>query len=158
MCRFIVGCLRLWVPEWRDVQLLCELVLDEGIEEFVVEGLVPGLAGEHLSEVSALLAHDRLEADHGGALGGHRHVCGRGGEPDDVRPVVGEHQLVPRDAQLQLRVGESHPHQHVPHPCPIVVVWDGREELVEGLDCNVFTLGCKCADQQLIELCLSTRV
>ena len=69
MCRFIVGCLRLWVPEWRDVQILCELVLDEGIEEFVVEGLVPGLAGEHLSEVSALLAHDRLEADHGGALG-----------------------------------------------------------------------------------------
>ena len=108
-------------PEGREVLLLCELVLDEGVEEFVVEGLVPGLADEHLSEVGAALAHDRLEADHGGALGGHRHVLGRGREPDGVRAVVGEHRLVPRDAQLQLRVGEPHPHQHVHHPRAIVV-------------------------------------
>ena len=68
----------LGAPEGRDALLLCELVLDQGVEEFVVEGLVPGLSGEHLSEVRAALAHDRLEADHGGALGGHRHVLGRG--------------------------------------------------------------------------------
>ena len=54
--------------------------------------------GEHLSEVRAALTHDRLEADHGGALGCHRHVLGRYREPDDVCPVVGEHWLVPRDA------------------------------------------------------------
>lgn len=47
--------------------LLCEPVLDEGAEEFVVEGLVPGLRGEHISEVRAALMHDQLEADHGGA-------------------------------------------------------------------------------------------
>lgn len=108
-------------PEGRDVLLLCELVLDEGVKEFVVEGYVPWLAGEHLPAVRAALAHDRLEADHGGTLGGHRHVCGRGREPDDVRPVVNEHRLVPRDAQLQLRVGEPHPHQHVHHPRAVVV-------------------------------------
>ena len=73
-------------------------MLNEGVEEFVVEGLVPGLAGEHLAEVGASLTHDRLEADHGGALGCHGHVLRRGREPDDVRPVVGEHWLVPRDA------------------------------------------------------------
>ena len=100
----------LGTPERRDVAFVCELVLDEGVEEFVVEGLVPGLTGEHLAEVSASLAHDRLEADHGGALGGHRHVLGRGRKPDDVRAVVGEHRLVPRDVQLQLRVGEPDPH------------------------------------------------
>ena len=61
--------------------IVCELVLDERVEEFVVEGLVPGLAGEHCAEVRALLTHHRLEADHGGALGGHRHVLGRGREP-----------------------------------------------------------------------------
>ena len=72
--------------------------------------------------------------------------------------MVGEHRLVPRDAQLQFWVALSYPVQHLHHPRAIVVVRDGREELVEGLDCNVFTLGCKCADQQLIELCLSTRV
>lgn len=97
MCRFIVGCLRLWVPEWRDVQLLCELVLDEGVEEFVVEGLVPGLMGERCAEVCASLTHDLLKADHGGALGGHCHVLGRGRKPDDVCAVVGEHWLVPDD-------------------------------------------------------------
>lgn len=73
-------------------------MLNEGFEEFVVEGLVPGLAGEHLAEIGASLTHDRLEADHGGALGCHGHVLRRGREPDDVRPVVGEHWLVPRDA------------------------------------------------------------
>ena len=121
----------LGAPERRDVAFVCELVLNERVKEFVVEGFVPGLAGEHLSEVRAALAHDRLKADHGGALGGHRHVPGRGREPDDVRPVVGEHRLVPRDAKLQLRVGEPHPHQHVHHPRAIVVVRDGREVLVE---------------------------
>ena len=78
-------------------------MLDEGAEEFVVEGLVPRLAGEFLSEVRAALTHDRLEADHGGPLGHHRHVLGGCREPDDVYPVVGEHRLVPRDAQLQFR-------------------------------------------------------
>lgn len=39
--------------------LLCELVLNEGVEEFVVEGLAPGLAGEHCAEVRAALTHDR---------------------------------------------------------------------------------------------------
>ena len=126
-CEFVL----LGAPEGRDVLLLCELVLDEGVEEFVVEGLVPGLAGEHFSEVGAALAHDRLEADHGGALGGHRHVRGGGREPDDVRAVVGEHRLFPGDAQLQLGVGESHPHQHIHHPRPIVVVRDGLEVLVQ---------------------------
>ena len=126
-CEFVL----LGAPEGRDVLLLCELVLDEGVKEFVVEGLVPGLASEHFSEVRASLTHHRLEADHGGALGGHRHVLGRGREPDDVRPVVGEDGLVPRDAQLQLRVCEPHPHQHVDHPRAIVVVRDGREELIK---------------------------
>ena len=88
----------LGAPEGRDVLLFRELVLNEGVEEFVVEGLVPGLAGEHLAEVGASLTHDRLEADHGGALGRHCHVLGGYREPDDVRPVVGEHWLVPRDA------------------------------------------------------------
>ena len=73
-CEFVL----LGAPEGRDVLLLCELVLNEGVKELVVEGLVPRLAGEHLSEVRAALAHDRLEADHGGALGGHRHVLGCG--------------------------------------------------------------------------------
>lgn len=43
---------------------------NEGIEELVVEGLVPGPACEYYSEGRAVLAHDRLEAVHGGALGG----------------------------------------------------------------------------------------
>ena len=51
----------MWAPERRDVVLLVELVLDEGVEKFVVEGLVPGLAREHCAEVRALLTHDRLE-------------------------------------------------------------------------------------------------
>ena len=72
-------------------------MLDEGVEEFIVEGLVPGLRGEHLSEVRATFAHDWLEADHRSALGGDRHVLGRGREPDDIRPVVGEHSLAPGD-------------------------------------------------------------
>ena len=59
-CEFVL----LGAPEGRDVLLLGELVLDEGVKEFVVEGLVPRLAGEHLSEVRAALAHDLLEADH----------------------------------------------------------------------------------------------
>ena len=79
-CDGLGGCelVLLGAPERRDVLLFCELVLDERVEEFVVEGLVPGLAGEHCAEVCAALAHDRLKADHGGALGGHRHVLGRG--------------------------------------------------------------------------------
>lgn len=109
--------------------LFRELVLDEGVEEFVVEGLVPGLAGEHLSEVCAALTHDLLEADHGGALGCHCHVLGGCREADDVRPVVGEHRLVPRDAQLELRVGESHPHQPVHHPSAAIVVRSNRKSL-----------------------------
>ena len=52
-------------------------------------------------------------------------------EPDDVRPVVGEHRLVPRDAQLQLRVALSYPVQHLHHLRLIVVVRDGLEVLVE---------------------------
>ena len=51
---------------------------DEGVEELVVEGLVPGLAREHCAEVRAALSHDLLEADHGGALGCHCHVLGGG--------------------------------------------------------------------------------
>ncbi len=68
---------------------------DEGVEERVGEGLVPGLAGEHCVEVRVVLTHDRLKADHGGALGGCRHALGRGREPDDARAVVGE-RAVPR--------------------------------------------------------------
>ena len=115
-------------------------MLNERVKELVVEGLVPGLTGEHLAEVRAALAHDRLKADHGGALGGHRHVLGCGREPDDVGPVVGEHRLVPRDAQLQLRVVLSYPVQHLHHPRAIVFVRDGREKLVEGLDCHGMTI------------------
>ena len=126
-CEFVL----LGAPEGRDVTLVCELVLNEGVKEFVVERLVPGLAGEHLSEVRTVLAHDRLKADHRGALGGHRHVLGRGREPDDVGPVVGEQRLVPRDAQLQLRVVLGYPVQHLHHPRAIVVVRDGREVLVK---------------------------
>ena len=122
---------RLWTSERGDIPLLFELMLDEGVEEFVVEGLVPGLAGEHLAEVRASLTHDWLRADHGGALGCHRHVLRRGREPDDVRAVVGKHRLVPRDAQLQLRVALSHPVQHLHHPRPIVVIRDGLEVLVQ---------------------------
>lgn len=128
------------MPEGCDVLLLRELVLNEGVEELVVEGLGPGLAGEHCAEVRAALAHDRFEADHGGALRCHRHVLGDGREPDDVRAVVGEHRLVPRDAQLQLRVGESDPHHYVHHPRAVAVVRDGLEVLVERLDCHDLTL------------------
>lgn len=110
----------LGAPERRDVLLLVELVLDEGVEEFVVEGLVPGLAGEHLSEVCAAFTHDLLEADHGGALGCHCHVLGSCREPNDVGAVVGEHWLVPRDAQLQLRIVLSDPVQHLRHPSAVV--------------------------------------
>ena len=60
-------------------------MLDEGVKEFVVEGLVPGLAREHCAEVRAALTHDRLEADRGGALGCRSHELGCGREPDDVR-------------------------------------------------------------------------
>lgn len=56
-------------PEGRDVLLFRELVLDEGVEEFVVEGLVLGLAGEHLAEVRAALTHEGFEVDHRGVLG-----------------------------------------------------------------------------------------
>ena len=124
----------LGAPEGHDVAFVCELVLNEGVEKFVVEGLVPGLAREHCAEVCAALAHDRLEADHGGALGGHRHVLGSGREPDDVRPVVGEHRLIPRDAQLQFRVVLGYPVQHLHHPRATIV---GR--IVESLR-NVLTL------------------
>ncbi len=120
-------------------------MLNEGVEEFVVEGLVPGLACEHLSEVCAVLTHDRLEADHGGALGDHCHVLGGGREPDNVGPVVGEHRLVPRDAQLQFRIGEPDPHQNVNHPSAIIAVRDGREVLVKRLNSHGFTLGDRCA-------------
>ena len=130
----------LGAPERRDVLLFLELVLNEGVEEVEVERLVPGLAGEHLAKVGASLTHDRLEADHSGALGGHRHVLGGCREPDDVCPVVGEHRLVPCDAQLELRVVLRYPVQHLHHPRPIVVVRDGRAELVERLDCHGITL------------------
>ena len=69
---------------------------------------------------------------------------------------MGEHRLVPCDAQLELRVGEPDPHQHVHHPRPIVVVRDGGQELVKRLDRHGFTLGCQRADQPRIALCLST--
>lgn len=59
----------LGAPEGRDVEFVCELVLNERVKEFVVEGFVPGLTGELFAEVRAALAHDLLEADHGGALG-----------------------------------------------------------------------------------------
>lgn len=93
-------------------------MLDEGVEEFVVEGIVPRLAGEHLPEVGASLAHDRLEVDHGGALGGHRYVLRRCRELDNVRPVVGEHWLVPRDAQLELRIVLTCQVSYVSQPVP----------------------------------------
>lgn len=48
--------------------LFRELVLDEGVEEFMVDGLVPGLAGERCAEVCAALMHDILKADYGGAI------------------------------------------------------------------------------------------
>ena len=67
-------------------------------------------------------------------------MLGRGREPDNVRPVMGEHRLVPRDAQLQFRVALSYPVQHFHHPRAIIVVRDGREKLVERLDCHGFTL------------------
>ena len=130
----------LGTPERREVAFVCELVLNERVKEFVVEGLVPGLTGELLAEVRAALAHGGLKANHGGALGGHSHVLGRGREPDNVRPVMGEHRLVPRDAQLQFRVALSYPVQHFHHPRAIIVVRDGREKLVERLDCHGFTL------------------
>lgn len=58
-------------------------------------------------------------------------MLGRGREPDDVCPVVGEQRLVPRDVQLQFRMGEPDPQQNVHHPRAIVVVRDGREVLVK---------------------------
>ena len=100
----------------------------------------------------------RIKADRGGMLGGHRHVLGRGREPDDVRPMVDGHRLVPRDAQLELRVALSYPVQHLHHSLAIVVVGDGREEHVERCDRNSSSLGDKHAGQPRIELCLSTRV
>ena len=54
--------------------------------------------------------------------------------------MVDEHRLVPRDAQFQLRVGESDPHHYVDHPLTVVVVGDGRQELVERCDRHVFSL------------------
>lgn len=130
----------LGAPERRDVAFVCELILDERVKEFVVEGLVPGLVGEHSVEVRAALAHDRLKVDHGGELGRHHHVLGGGRERNDVGPVVGERRLVPRDAQLQLRVVLSYPVQHCHHPRAIVVVRDGLEVLVERCDSHGFTL------------------
>ena len=141
-CDSLGGCesVLIGAQEGRDVAFVCELVLDEGVEEFVVEGLVPGLTDEVLAEVRAALAHDRLKADHGGALGGHRHMLGGGREPDDVGPVVGEHRLVPRDVQLQFRVVLSYPVQDLRHPRAFVVVRGGREVLVKRLVCHGFTL------------------
>lgn len=72
-------------------------MLNAGVEEFVVEGLVPGLAGEHLAEVRAALTHEGFEVDHRGVIGGHSHVLGGCREPDEVRTVVGEHRLAPGD-------------------------------------------------------------
>ena len=63
-------------------------MLDEGVEEFVVEGFALRLAGEHLAEVRSALVHDLLEAVHGGVLRGHCHVLGRSREPNDMRAVV----------------------------------------------------------------------
>lgn len=48
----MVVCSRLRAPERRDVLLLVELVLNERVEEFVVEGLVPGLSREHFADSS----------------------------------------------------------------------------------------------------------
>lgn len=76
-----------------DVLLLGELMLNEDVKKCVVEGHVPELPGEHCAEVCAARAHGLGEADHGGALGGHRHVLGGSREPDDVLPVSGEHWL-----------------------------------------------------------------
>lgn len=70
MCWFVVECSRLWAPERRDELLPCELVLDEGVEEFVVEGLVPGLADEHCAEVRA--APCAVSFDAGGRQGAAR--------------------------------------------------------------------------------------
>ena len=49
-------------------------------------------------------------------------------ESEDERPVVGEHRLVPRDAQSQLRVVVRYPVQHLLHPRAVVVVGDGLED------------------------------
>ena len=70
--------------------------------------------------------------------------------------MVGEHRLVPCDAQLQLRVVLGYPVQHLHHPRPIVGVVDGRQELVERLDCHTFTLGSQRADQPHFVRCLLT--
>ena len=77
-------------------------MLDERVEEFVVEGVVPGLASEHCAEVRAALAHSLFEVDCGGAFGGHCHVLGGGREPNDERAVRSEHRLVPRDVRRNL--------------------------------------------------------
>lgn len=53
----------------------------------------------------------------------------RSREPNDMRAVVGEHRLAARDAQLQLRLGEPHPHQQVHHPRAVVIVRSNRESL-----------------------------
>ena len=50
----------------------------------------------------------------------------RSREPNDMRAVVGEHRLAARDAQLQLRLGEPHPHQQVHHPRAVVIVRSNR--------------------------------
>lgn len=122
-------------------------MLDEGVKELVVEGLGPGLAGEHCVEVRTALRHDGFEADHGGTLGGYCHVLGCGREPDDVRAVVGEHRLVPRNAQLQFRIGEPDPHQNVHHSRAVACVWDCLEVLIEGFGGHSFTLGRMRADE-----------
>lgn len=57
--------------ERRKVLFVVQLVLNECVGELVVEGLGLGLAGEHCAEVRPALTHDRLEADHGGALECH---------------------------------------------------------------------------------------
>ena len=75
------------MPKRRNVALICELVPDEGVEERVGES--PGLAREDRAEVRVALAHDLLEADHGGALGDHCHVLRCGRELDDVCPRGG---------------------------------------------------------------------
>lgn len=65
---------------------------------------------------------------------------------NDIRAVVSEHRLVPRDAQLQFRVGVNTPVRHLYHPSAVVGVWDGRQEPIEPLECYGFTLGRKRAD------------
>ena len=54
-------------------------------------------------------------------------------EYDDVRPVVGEHRLVPRDAQSQFRVVVRYPVHHLHYPRAVVDTGNGLQEFSECL-------------------------